>query len=89
MSPLPSTPERSLLLLSLLALPDGGGIWPTLRGESIVLDIGATIGADAKQLLDFALMGGAMARALFEIKKPTVGLVNVGGRRKALGVGEG
>mgnify|MGYP001250434745 CR=1 FL=1 len=31
------------------------GIWPTLRGESIVLDIGATIGADAKQLLDFLL----------------------------------
>ena len=58
--------------------PAIAGIWPTLRGESIVLDIGATIGADAKQLLDFALMGGAMARALFEIKKPTVGLVNVG-----------
>ncbi|WP_174801586.1 phosphate acyltransferase PlsX [Martelella limonii] len=58
--------------------PAIAGIWPTVKGESIVLDIGATIGADAKQLLDFALMGGAMARALFEIKKPTVGLINVG-----------
>ncbi|MAM12114.1 MAG: phosphate acyltransferase [Rhizobiaceae bacterium] len=58
--------------------PAIAGIWPTLKGESIVLDIGATIGADAKQLLDFALMGGAMARALFELKKPTVGLLNVG-----------
>nr|WP_281409608.1 phosphate acyltransferase PlsX [Martelella sp. HB161492] len=58
--------------------PAIAGIWPTTRGESIVLDIGATIGADAKQLLDFALMGGAMARALFEIKRPTVGLINVG-----------
>src|SRR5690606_26876788 len=45
--------------------PAIAGIWPTLKGESIVLDIGATIGADAQQLLDFALMGGAMARALF------------------------
>ncbi len=58
--------------------PAIAGIWPTARGESIVLDIGATIGADARQLLDFALMGGAMARALFDIESPTVGLLNVG-----------
>lgn len=58
--------------------PAIAGIWPTLKGESIVLDIGATIGADAQQLMDFALMGGAMARALFEIERPTLGLLNVG-----------
>jgi glycerol-3-phosphate acyltransferase PlsX len=58
--------------------PAIAGIWPTLRGESIVLDVGATIGADSQQLLDFALMGGAMARALFDIDRPTVGLLNVG-----------
>lgn len=58
--------------------PAIAGIWPTLKGESIVLDVGATIGADSQQLLDFALMGGAMARALFEIDRPTVGLLNVG-----------
>ncbi|MFS8044940.1 phosphate acyltransferase PlsX [Rhizobium sp. BR 314] len=58
--------------------PAIAAIWPTLRGESIVLDVGATIGADAQQLLDFALMGGAMARALFEIERPTIGLLNVG-----------
>jgi phosphate acyltransferase len=58
--------------------PAIAGIWPTLRGESIVLDVGATIGADAQQLVDFAVMGSAMARALFEIDRPTVGLLNVG-----------
>ncbi|TCL70306.1 phosphate acyltransferase PlsX [Rhizobium sp. BK251] len=58
--------------------PAIAAIWPTLKGESIVLDVGATIGADSQQLLDFALMGGAMARALFEIERPTVGLLNVG-----------
>ena len=58
--------------------PAIAAIWPTLRGESIVLDMGATIGADAQQLVDFAMMGGAMARALFDLKKPTVGLLNVG-----------
>lgn len=58
--------------------PAIAAIWPTLNGESIVLDVGATIGADAQQLLDFALMGGAMARALFELERPLVGLLNVG-----------
>lgn len=58
--------------------PAIAAIWPTLRGESIVLDVGATIGADAQQLMDFALMGGAMARALFDLERPTVGLLNVG-----------
>ncbi|WP_283194844.1 phosphate acyltransferase PlsX [Rhizobium sp. AN80A] len=58
--------------------PAIAAIWPTMRGESIVLDVGATIGADSQQLMDFALMGGAMARALFEIDRPTIGLLNVG-----------
>ncbi|MDF1607142.1 phosphate acyltransferase PlsX [Hoeflea sp. YIM 152468] len=58
--------------------PAIAAIWPTLRGESIVLDVGATIGADAQQLIDFTVMGAAMARALFETDKPTVGLLNIG-----------
>ena len=58
--------------------PAIAAIWPTLRGESIVLDVGATLDADAQQLLDFALMGAAMARVLFGIDKPTVGLLNIG-----------
>ncbi|MEO9786701.1 MAG: phosphate acyltransferase PlsX [Aurantimonas coralicida] len=58
--------------------PAIAAIWPTLRGESIVLDVGATIGADAQQLIDFSMMGGAMARALFGVERPTVGLLNIG-----------
>lgn len=58
--------------------PAIAAIWPTLRGESIVLDVGATIGADAQQLIDFSMMGGAMARTLFGVDRPTVGLLNIG-----------
>ncbi len=58
--------------------PAIAAIWPTARGESVVLDVGATIGADAQQLIDFAILGGAMARALFGVEKPTVGLLNIG-----------
>jgi phosphate acyltransferase len=53
-------------------------LWPTQKGESVVLDVGATVGADARQLLEFAVMGEAMARSLFGLEQPTVGLLNVG-----------
>jgi phosphate acyltransferase len=58
--------------------PAIAAIWPTLRGESIVLDVGASIGADAQHLIDLAIMGSAMARIIFDIERPTVGLLNVG-----------
>ena len=58
--------------------PAIAAIWPNLRAESVVLDLGASIGADAKQLVDMAVMGAAMARIVFDIDRPTVGLLNVG-----------
>jgi len=58
--------------------PAIAAIWPTMRGESVVLDVGATIGADAQQLIDFSILGAAMARAVFGIDQPTIGLLNVG-----------
>jgi len=53
-------------------------IWPTVEAECIVLDVGANVGADSRQLAEFALMGAAMARALFAIERPSVGLLNIG-----------
>jgi glycerol-3-phosphate acyltransferase PlsX len=53
-------------------------LWPTLKGESIVLDVGASIGADARHLMAMAVMGGGMARALFNLERPKVGLLNIG-----------
>jgi glycerol-3-phosphate acyltransferase PlsX len=58
--------------------PAIAALWPTLRGESIVLDVGASIGADADHLVDLALMGAATARILFGLPRPTVGLLNIG-----------
>lgn len=68
----------NLKTMSNIERPAIAAIWPTLRGESVVLDVGATIGANAKQLVDFAVMGEAMARAVFNLEQPTVGLLNVG-----------
>ncbi len=58
--------------------PAIAALWPTLRGELIVLDVGASIGADAEHLVDLALMGAATARILFGLDRPTVGLLNIG-----------
>jgi len=52
--------------------------WPTVRGESIVLDLGASIGADAQHLVNLAVMGSAMARVLLALERPKVGLLNIG-----------
>lgn len=58
--------------------PAIAALWPTVRSECIVLDVGANIGASSRQLCDFALMGAAMARAIFHVDRPTVSLLNVG-----------
>jgi glycerol-3-phosphate acyltransferase PlsX len=51
---------------------------PTMRGETVLLDLGANIECDAENLVQFALMGDAFARAVLGLVKPTVGLLNVG-----------
>jgi len=58
--------------------PAIAAIWPTVDSECIVLDVGANVGADSRQLIEFTLMGAAMARALFGIERPSVGLLNIG-----------
>jgi len=58
--------------------PAIAAIWPTVESECIVLDVGANVGADSRQLVEFALMGASMARALFGVERPTVGLLNIG-----------
>jgi len=58
--------------------PAIAAIWPTIDSECIVLDVGANVGADARQLVEFTLMGAAMARSLFGMERPTVGLLNIG-----------
>jgi phosphate acyltransferase len=58
--------------------PAIAAVWPTLRGDCVVLDLGATIGGDARHLVALAVMGSAMASVLFNLKRPTVGLLNIG-----------
>jgi glycerol-3-phosphate acyltransferase PlsX len=68
----------NLKMLPGIERPAIAALWPTLRGESIVLDVGASIGADAEHLVDLAVMGAATARILFGLDRPSVGLLNIG-----------
>jgi len=58
--------------------PALAAVWPTTRGRSVVLDLGATIGGDAHHLVALAVMGSAMASVRFGLERPTVGFLNIG-----------
>src|SRR6056297_1328868 len=78
----------ALMLLSVMRLRKLTGIyrpaiavmWPSRnpQGFNIMLDGGADIRADAKDLMQYALMGASYARNGFGLKRPRIGLLNVG-----------
>jgi glycerol-3-phosphate acyltransferase PlsX len=68
----------NLHMLPGIDRPAIAAVWPTIRGDSVVLDLGATIGGDAHHLVALAVMGSAMASVLFDLERPTVGLLNIG-----------
>ena len=58
--------------------PSIASIWPNLKGDSIILDLGANTKQDSRLLIDNALLGSSLASVLFQLEKPSVGLLNVG-----------
>lgn len=58
--------------------PAIAAFFPTERGESVMLDLGANIDCNATNLVQFAVMGEVFARVLFGLEQPTVGILNVG-----------
>lgn len=52
--------------------------WPTPRGITAVLDVGANVESDAAQLVEFAIMGEAFMTAVHGVETPTIGILNVG-----------
>jgi glycerol-3-phosphate acyltransferase PlsX len=58
--------------------PAMAGLWPTARGDVVVLDLGANVACDTRNLVEFAIMGDVFARAVLGLTAPSVGLLNVG-----------
>ncbi len=53
-------------------------VFPTISGQSIMLDLGANVVCDATNLVQFAVMGEVFARNVLGLKQPSVGILNVG-----------
>jgi glycerol-3-phosphate acyltransferase PlsX len=58
--------------------PALAAIGPSARGDVVLLDLGANIVCDARNLVEFAVMGDAFARAVLGLPNPSIGLMNVG-----------
>lgn len=58
--------------------PAIAGVGPTIRGKSVMLDLGANVECDADNLVQFAVMGEVFARKVLRLQQPSVGLLNIG-----------
>jgi phosphate acyltransferase len=58
--------------------PAIASFFPTQRGESVMLDLGANVVCDSENLVQFALLGDVFSRTVLGIAEPSVGLLNVG-----------
>ena len=58
--------------------PALAGLWPNEKGMNIVLDLGANIECDEKNLIEFSEMGSALHKSLFPTVQTKVALLNVG-----------
>ncbi|MFL1463770.1 phosphate acyltransferase PlsX [Roseococcus sp. DSY-14] len=61
-----------------ISRPALAAITPSARGDVVMLDLGANVACDARNLVEFAIMGDAFARAVLGLPAPTLGLLNVG-----------
>ena len=58
--------------------PAMAAIGPSARGDVVLLDLGANVQCDARNLVEFAVMGDVFARTVLGLTAPTIGLLNVG-----------
>ena len=58
--------------------PAIAGVLPTMKGQTVVLDLGANVDCSNDNLVQFALMGDIFSKLVLGIKNPKIGLLNVG-----------
>ncbi len=70
--------KLNLNMIENIDKPALSGLWPSKKGMSVVLDLGANIGCSDKNLIDFAIMGSSLFKSLFPEEKAKVALLNIG-----------
>ena len=67
-----------LKTIESVSKPALAGLWPSRKGMTVVLDLGANVECDEKNLVDFSEMGAALYKSLFPLENPRVALLNIG-----------
>ncbi len=70
--------KLNLKMIKNIDKPALSGLWPSKNGMSVVLDLGANIECNDKNLIDFAIMGSSLFKSLFPEEKAKVALLNIG-----------
>jgi glycerol-3-phosphate acyltransferase PlsX len=70
--------KLNLNMIENIDKPALSGLWPSKKGMSVVLDLGANIECSDKNLIDFAIMGSSLFKSLFPEEKAKVALLNIG-----------
>ena len=70
--------KLNLKMINNIDKPALSGLWPNKKGMSVVLDLGANIECNDKNLMDFSMMGSSLLKALFPDETAKVALLNIG-----------
>jgi len=70
--------KLNLKMIDKIEKPALSALWPNKNGMNVVLDLGANIECNEKNLVDFSLMGSALHKSLFEKEDAKVAILNIG-----------
>ncbi len=70
--------KLNLKMIENIDKPALSGLWPSKKGMSVVLDLGANVVCSDKNLIDFAIMGSSLYKSLFPESNAKVALLNIG-----------
>ena len=70
--------KLNLNMIEKIDKPALSALWPNKYGMNVVLDLGANVECNEKNLIDFSLMGAALHKSLFENEEARVALLNIG-----------
>ena len=70
--------KLNLKMIENIDKPALSALWPNKKGMSVVLDLGANVECNDKNLVDFAIMGSSLHKSLYPDEKVKVALLNIG-----------
>ncbi len=70
--------KLNLKMIENIDKPALSALWPNKKGMSVVLDLGANIECNSKNLIDFSIMGASLYKSLYPNESPNVALLNIG-----------